>query len=819
MKQIDLAGTWELRDTSNHNWINGTVPGSVFYDLLKAGKMEDPFYRDNEKQALELASHDYEYRRNFNVSGAFLQSEHILLRCEGLDTLAEIRINGKMIANTENMHRTYEFDIRSVLKEGENEIHILLRSPLPVMNQKQQEEPLWGVDEAVAGYPHIRKAHYMFGWDWGPKIPDAGIWRPISIVAYEEGRLEDIYIRQTHDPNHVTLNISVELDQWTEEPLHLEVEGKSPQGERFIHEMAKAEAMSDFSFNIPDPQLWWPNGYGEQPLYQVSVLVKRKSQVIDRQDYSIGLRMVEIRQEKDEWGESFAFVVNGVPVFAKGANYIPEDNLLGRRDPKKTESLIQDSVEAHFNMLRVWGGGFYPDDDFYNLCDRYGLLVWQDFMFACGVYRMTDDFTENIRNEAEDNVKRIRHHACLALWCGNNEMETAWVDWGFPKTDQLREDYLKQFEEVLPQVVRETDPQTVYWPSSPSSGGSFENPNDENSGDVHYWDVWHGLKPFTEYRKYHFRFVSEFGFQAFPSFKTVKSFTEPEDRNIFSYMMEQHQKNHSANGIILYYLAENFKYPKDFPSLLYVSQILQAEAIKYGVEHWRRERGRCMGTTYWQLNDCWPVASWSSIDSFGRWKALHYFAKKFYAPVLLSACEEGTNVELYATNDKTEPFQGEIVWKLRNAESAIIQKGAKEVAVEPLSVKNAVQLDFSTLVDEPSRRETYLEFAMIEDGETISEGTVLFTKAKHFEFRDPRLQMEWQEYDEEFIVTLQSQAFAKYIELDMKDIDCRFSDNFFDLSAGDVKSVKIKKSSLSASLSFDQLRDQLTVRSLYDSFH
>lgn len=814
MVQIDLAGTWKMKAAKDTEWMEGTVPGSVFHDLLKAGKIRDPFYRDNEKQAIDVAACDYEYQRTFEVSRHLLENDKIFLRCEGLDTLAEIRVNGTLLATTDNMHRTYEFDVHSLLKEGGNAIRITFRSPLPLIERKNKELPLWGVEEAVPGYPHIRKAHYMFGWDWGPQIPDAGIWRAISIVAYNDGRLDDVYIEQKHQSNCVSLDVSVGYEQWADRQLQVEVHVKPPDGETLI-EKGKA-ADSKISLDIPNPQIWWPAGYGKQPLYEVTVLLKDGEKVLDHKALKIGLRTIRLKQEKDQWGESFAFEVNGIAIFAKGSNYIPEDNMLGRRDPRKTETLIQDCVEANFNMLRVWGGGFYPDDSFYDLCDRYGLLVWQDFMFACGVYRMTEAFASNIEKEAEDNVKRIRHHASLALWCGNNEMETAWVDWGFPKTGALREDYLKQFEDLLPRVVQKHDPQTPYWPSSPSSGGGFERPNDENRGDVHYWNVWHGLKPFTEYRKFHYRFVSEFGFQSFPSLKTVSSFTEPEDRNIFSYVMERHQKNESANGIILYYLSQNFRYPKDFASLLYTSQILQAEAIKYGVEHWRRERGRCMGTTYWQLNDCWPVASWSGIDSFGRWKALHYFAKKFYAPVLLSAREEGTDIALHITNDKTKAVEGTITWRLCDQKSSVVREGKERVKVDPLNSLLISNLDFSDAVNAENERNTYLEYTLLDNEEQVSEGTVLFCKAKHFDFIDPKIRTEVKESDDHYSVLLQSSAFAKYVELELADDNGHFSDNFFDLPAGAAKTVEILKSSLSSPLSADQLKDQLRVRSIYD---
>ena len=703
MKRINLNGAWKMRSTDTDEWIGVTVPGSVFNDLLQNKKIEDPFYRDNEKYAYEIASKDYQYSRKVKVEQDFLEQERIFLLCEGLDTLAEITINDHVIARTNNMHRTYEIDVKNILHLGENTITITLLSPVHYIKKLDEERPLWGVVDAIKGYPHIRKAHYMFGWDWGPKIPDSGIWRDISFVSYNEARLEDIYFTQVHHENLVELKTRIRLEKWLKGEVDVKVELTCPKGKTQMLSMTTDQLEENIIFDIEEPELWWPNGYGKQPLYGLSVTVQSNGQALDVQTFEIGLRTIKVRQEPDQWGKTFEFEVNGLSIFSMGANYIPEDNLISRGSREKTERLIQDCIEANFNMIRVWGGGYYPNKDFYELCDRYGLIVWQDFMFACGVYELTNEFTENIKKEIADNIKRLRHHASLALWCGNNEMEEAWVHWDFPKTAKLRTDYLKQFEIIFPEIVKELDPETFYWVSSPSSGGGFDKPNSENEGDVHYWDVWHGLKPFTEYRKFHFRFCSEFGFQSFPSIKTIDSFTLPEDRNIFSNVMENHQKNGEANGKILNYLSQTFLYPKDFKSLLYTSQILQAEAIKYGVEHWRRNRGRCMGSIYWQLNDCWPVASWSSIDNFGRWKALHYFAKKFYAPVLLSLCEEGTNVEIHLTNDKAVDVTCQVDWKLRTNSTEVIKEGTVQSTVEKLSAKKLESLSFNELTDEKKR--------------------------------------------------------------------------------------------------------------------
>jgi beta-mannosidase len=553
----------------------------------------------------------------------------------------------------------------------------------------------------------------------------------------------------------------------------------------------------------------------------VEVSLKDEESVLDSKSLRIGLRTMTVNTDKDEWGEAFTFEVNGVQIFSMGADYIPEDNIIARCSREKTEKLIKTCIDSNFNSIRVWGGAYYPEDYFYDLCDEYGLLIWQDHMFACCAYRFTDEFKENITNEIADNMKRLRHHASLGLWCGNNELEMAWVDWGWSEkfSPKLKADYIKQFEVVQPEIAKEMDPNTFYWLASPSSTGSFDKPNDENYGDMHYWGVWHGRHPFTAFRNYYPRYMSEFGLQSFPSLKTVESFTLPKDRNIFSYVMESHQKSGTGNEKILYYIGETYKYPKDFDSLLYASQLIQAEGIRYGVEHYRRNRGRCMGAIYWQLNDCWPVASWASIDYFGRWKALQYAAKKFFAPVMVSACEDGTDVSLHVANETMKKVSGKLVWKLRNARSNVIESCEKVVEVDALASLKCEELDFSvTLNNDEKKREAYLEFEFIIDGISVSSGTVLFVKSKHFSFENPEVTVDIKEQGDKFIFNVSSKAYARFVEIDFKDNDAILSDNYFDLSAGEVKTLELEKGNLSKQASLEELKKQLKVRSLFDTF-
>ncbi|KPV40855.1 beta-mannosidase [Alicyclobacillus ferrooxydans] len=834
MMRFDLGGTWILSEPTTQLKLECVVPGSVFYDLLRQQKIDDPYYRFNEEEAIEISEKTYTYTRRFTLTDEILNSDSLFLVCEGLDTLADVYLNGIFVAHTENMHRTFEWEVHHLVHPGDNEIRVLFNPSVSYIREANRKNPIWGQSDTIEGFTQLRKAHYMFGWDWGPKIPDAGIFRPIYLAGYRTARLTEVQSLQFHNEKDVRVQIDADID-WcsnaslADGTLSVAITLIHPSG----HQQSKMLAVTcrnvSVYFDLDNPQLWWPNGYGNQPLYCVEVRLLSSSQESDSKEvgvaevdcrkFHIGLRTLTVARENDNWGESFKFVINGVPIFAKGANYIPEDNLLGRRTDIKTRRLFEDCVEANFNLIRVWGGGFYPDDGFYDLADEMGLIVWQDFMYACGAYRLTPEFEANIRAESEDVLRRIRHHAALGLICGNNEMEQAWCDWDFPKTDELKADYLRHFEGILPELCARLAPQTFYWPASPSSGGGFDNPNAENRGDVHYWEVWHGLKPFTEYRKHYFRFCSEFGFQSFPSMKTIESFTLPEDRNVFSYVMEKHQKNNAANGRILFYLAENFRYPKDLDSLVYVSQVLQAEAIKYGVEHWRRNLGRCMGSIYWQLNDCWPVASWSSIDYYGRWKALHYFAKRFYQPVLLSAAETATSAQLYVTNDTLSSVDGIVRWALRRLDGSVIEEGERVISVPPLTAIEVADLDFSThLSDIHARRRTYLTYELVVQDELVDGSTVLFEKAKHVEFEAPEITTEVEETEDMFIIRLSARGFAKYVELELKSADARFNNNYFDITPGIPRVVQLEKRTLSRSLTLAEICQELRIRSLFDTY-
>lgn len=793
IKQLLNTG-WQMRCVKEDNYLPATVPGSVYQDYLSAGKMEDPYYRDNELEALKLMEEEYEYRVEFDAV-EFMELDKTILRFEGLDTLADVSINGKVFP-VNNMHRTWEFEVSDILKSQGNDLRIIFHSPTQYIRERYEQKRLGGTSDSMRGFPYLRKAHCMFGWDWGPRLPDAGIWREVVLYGYNTAKLDQVLIRQKHEAGKVALKLKVDLKRLTgaeEAGLYYTVTITAPDGTSRVVQSSPAD------IEIEQPRLWWPNGLGDQPLYRIRVDLYSNTTLLDTWERSIGLRTVSISQRRDEYGTSFAHVVNGVEFFAMGADYIPEDNILGRVNAERTERLLKQCVAANFNTIRVWGGGYYPDDFFFDACDQLGLLVWQDMMFSCAAYELSEEFEESITQELIDNIKRIRHHACLGLWSGNNEMEMFIMDKN-EYTDENRADYIKMYEYIFPKLLKQYDPDSFYWPSSPSSGGNMDNPNDFDRGDVHYWSIWHGDIPYTDYRKYFFRYLSEFGFQSFPLLKTVESFTLPEDRNIFSYIMEKHQRNNAANGKIMKYMSQYFLYPNEFGTLLYASQVLQADTIKYGVEHFRRYRGRCMGAIYWQLNDIWPVASWSSIDYFGRWKALHYHARKFFAPILLSCEEESimtqdfnVNAEPYEENKSVrfnisnETFRRQALrvhWCLRSHKAEILREEWLEAEVDAFSAHFFDKIELPEL----DRFKDYVSYDLYQENQRISGGTILFIQPKHFQFVDPKL--EYRIEGEEIIV--KAKAYARSVELLNEKEDMILSDNYFDMNAGEHR-VRIEE--------------------------
>ncbi len=527
-----LTGKWQFQQVGKEEWVPANIPGSVHTDLMAIGHIPDPFAADNEKRVQWVAESDWVYRTSFASTEEFLSEEKVFLVCDGLDTLATVVLNGHELGHTDNMFRRYQWEIKALLNvKGANDLTITFSSPVKYTAENQAIRPLPGVSQAIPGGPHLRKAPCQFGWDWGPQLPPIGIWKDIRLEGYSKARLAEVQLRQEHADGQVVVEVRTAIERWGEASLTAVVRITTPDGE-VVEKDAAISAGNEVIVNVPisKPELWWPNGYGGQPLYQVEVsLIDATTGMLDWRKYQIGLRTIELRQQEDQWGRSFVFVVNNIPIFAKGSNWIPADSFPTRITDEYLEGLLRSAAETHQNMLRVWGGGFYEEERFYDLCDRYGILVWQDFIFSCSIYPLdSQEFLENVHVEVTENVRRLRHRACLALWCGNNEMEQGWVDWGWKGTEyqDLKAAYDRFFHHTLPEWCQAEDPDHSYWPSSPSSDTPFDDPNGQRQGDAHYWDVWHGRKPFTSYRDQYPRFMSEFGFQALPPLETISTYAD-----------------------------------------------------------------------------------------------------------------------------------------------------------------------------------------------------------------------------------------------------------------------------------------------------
>jgi beta-mannosidase len=822
MRTLSLNGKWSLERPGRHKKYSAAVPGDVYGDLLRNKAIPDPYFRDNELDLQWIGETDWIYSRTFNLSKKVLEHDRVLLRCDGLDTLASITINGRVIGRADNMFRTWEFDVKDGLKAGQNTIKIHFSAASQFVRQKREERelPQWGQPGGVLGGNYIRKEQCNFGWDWGPCLVTCGIWRDIYLVAYSHARLADVHISQTHGNKAIELEARLVVEKIRRGRLTARVtiqRGKFQATKKVVLNGKSA----GLKMMVKNPELWWPNGMGPQPLYKVLVeLMDDSGLSLDTWERKIGLRTLRLDRHEDEWGESFQFMVNGLSFFAKGANWIPAEAILSRLTGNDYERLISDSVHANMNMLRVWGGGIYEDDRFYELCDEYGICIWQDFMFACASYPTFDpDFMKNVRAEAEDNIRRLRHHPSLALWCGNNELEMGLVGDKWTESTMSWTDYKKLFDKLLPDLVAKLDPDHDYWPSSPHSPtGDRARHYNPDCGDAHLWAVWHGEQPFEWYRRCGHRFNSEFGFQSFPEPKTVNRYTVPEDRNVTTYIMEHHQRSNIGNTTIMRYMLDWFRLPKNFEMTLWLSQILQGMAMKYACEHWRRSMPRGMGTLYWQLNDCWPVASWASIDSFGRWKALHYMARNFFNPILVSGLEnnERAEVEIHLTSDLRKAMNVQVEWTLTTVRGNTLAEGSKKARGFARQSRPIQTLKLKKYIQEHSERDLMLWLELSAHGKNLSTNFVSFSRPKHLELRPPGITTKIR-FDQKgaFIVKLKAKRPALWTWLELDGLDAEFSDNFFHLRPGKEREIQVKPGKR---IDAAQFKKRLKVRSLIDTY-
>ncbi|MBK7709141.1 MAG: glycoside hydrolase family 2 protein [Acidobacteria bacterium] len=820
--ETEINAGWEFRQAGTVEWMTATVPGCVHTDLLANRKIDDPFYRDNEKNLQWIGKTDWEYRTNINVTAASLGRQNLDLVFYGLDTYAEVYLNEVPILSADNMFRTWRVPVKDKLRVGSNTLRIKFRSPineiLPIMKKLDYELPASN-DQGEKTSPYTRKAPYQFGWDWGPRFVTSGVWRPVKLHVWDAARVEDFYIRQDRvSTERADLTAVLEIAASSAVEIKIVVNAGNENQSVVVVKLAPGVKKYELPLKIANPRLWYPAGLGEQALYDFKVrLVNVASKSIDQRSRRTGLRTLELRRKPDQYGVSFEFIVNGIPVFGRGANWIPADIFPTRVTKEKYRELLTSLKDANMNMLRVWGGGIYEDDYYYDLADEMGILVWQDFMFACSMYPGDRAFLENVRQEAIDNVKRLRNHPSIVIWAGNNEIETAWLHWGWKERlpNQLWDDYLKLFARLLPEVLDEYDPLRPYWQSSPSSNFQAD-PEFQGIGDTHYWQVWHAEKPYKEYEKQFPRFMSEYGFQSFPELETVKSYTTEADRSsIETPVMLAHQRHPRGNQLVREYMLREYDQPKDFESFLYVSQVLQAEGIKIGAEHFRRIMPRNMGSLYWQANDVWPVASWSGMDYFGRWKALMYYTKRFYAPMLISpTVDDAGNVNVTVVSDSPYPKQARMTLTLMDFAGKALNSKAIDINIEPLKGRSYFTQAAADFLNGADDKNSFLLAELEIDGRTVSQNEYFFKPFKELNILRPNIATTVTKSADGFRIVLATDKLARSVYLSGVG-DGFFSDNYFNLIPGRTVEIEFRTKQ---KIGIEEFRGKLKVRSLIDAF-
>jgi beta-mannosidase len=820
--RTEIAAGWTFRKAARAGkpatedaWLPATVPGCVHTDLLAAGKIGDPFHRLNEKDQQWIENEDWEYRTTLPVDAATLARDRVELVFAGLDTFAEVFVNGGApVLTADNMFRSWRADVKSRLKPGDNQLVVRFASPIakvkPAYDKLGYKLPAANDQGKEMVSMWARKAPYHYGWDWGPRFVTSGIWRPVALEAWDEARLDDVQVFQNKlDAKAAELGIVARVVAARGGRARVTV--AQPGGPTLGHADVTLKAgVNDVKLGarIDKPELWWPAGLGAQKLYTLETrLAGADGKARDARATRIGLRTIEVVHERDKDGKSFLIKVNGAPVFMKGANWIPADSFVTRMNAERYRFLLQSAVDVNMNMLRVWGGGIYEDDRFYELADELGLLVWQDFMFACSMYPGDEPFVESVRQEAIENVRRLRNHPSLALWAGNNENEAAWKQWGWqvkfalPKKaqDRIWADYKRMFHEVLPAVVAAEDRGRFYTRSSPSANDDKVPPNKRNWGDMHFWGVWHAENPYEAYADNISRFMSEYGFQSFPELASVARYTAREtDWNIESPVMLSHQRHPRGNPLIRTYMERDFRKPKDFASFLYVGQVLQGIVIKYAAEAHRRAMGHNWGTLYWQLDDCWPVASWSSIDYYGRWKALQYFARGFYAPVLVSPVIDKGAVTIWGVSDRRGDTRARLGARLIDFAGNMLARFDQTIQLAGNASRAYMTFPEKEILKGADPTKVLLIAELDAEGPpgsapTRSRNLLYFRKTKDLQLPKPEVKLAAAVgANGTLVVSVSAKQLARNVFLASGAVDGFFEDNYFDVLPGETVTVAFR---------------------------
>lgn len=820
---------WRFRQGRSENWYPATVPGTVHTDLMDNGIIEDPFFRLNERGVQWVDKEDWMYETVFQASPDDVVATNRQLVFKGLDTYADVYLNHQCILHADNMHRTWTCDVNGILQEGDNLLEVYFHSPIKVdlpkfdlydyaFNTGPDQSQNGGIFNKTLSV-FARKAGYHYGWDWGPRLVTSGIWRDVELQTWSGVKIDNVqYIQKKADKNRALLDVKVRIlsdSDVSDASVTVSADGKTLASQK--SQLKKGTNLVTLNLSMKNPKLWWTNGLGEPYLYSFETKVDIKD-CADAQYDEIGIRSLRMVSEPDEYGTSLYFELNGKPVFMKGADMVPLDNFLPRISREKYEKHVLDAKNVNMNMIRVWGGGVYEDDYFYQLCDRNGILVWQDFMFACSTYPADSAFIENIRQEAIDNVERLRNHCSIALWCGNNECQDVYYGWGgkysYYKEKGVEELTTRQFKDMyfrtLPQVVEQYGGGISYRPSSPYA---FEDtPSDGINGDAHYWGVWHGRDSIGHYNIEKARFFSEYGFQSFPEFESVKIYA-PQERDwaINSEVMMDHQRAGSyANNLIKEYMEQEYRTPDDFPTFLYVGNILQGDAIKTAIEAHRRDMPHCMGTLVWQHNDCWPVASWAARDYYGRWKAQQYFTKYAYDDILISPVVINDTLSVKIVSDRLTPARGKVSIRLMNLDGEVLETETADYTADPLSSETVFCSPVKDFIKNRRRGDVIIHTSFATD-DRIYDNIGFTAKQKFMNYRRPLYSLSVNPAQGGYEVTVGTDTFARGVFLSLDGIDNFFSDNYFNILPGKPRTIHV-----ATPLEEDEFRKQLRIISMGD---
>ena len=811
----NLHEGWKFRQARLTNWYPATVPGVVHTDLLQNKIIEDPFFRLNERGLQWIDKEDWVYETCFTLAADMMRKENMELVFEGLDTYADVYLNDECILKADNMFRCWSIPVRQYIREENNILKVYFHSPVkidvpkwdalpyqyPASNDQSENGGLFNKKISI----FARKAGYHYGWDWGPRLVTSGIWRPVYIRAWSDLRINDVFIEQKEvGAGRAVIAGHVELDADKDMNGVLVTITDEATGRvlgEWQADLKRGTNRVTVDFVLHKPKLWWSNGLGEPFLYRFRTDIIAGGELLDSKTERVGIRSLKVVHQPDKDGHTFYIELNGRPVFAKGANYIPSDNFLPRVTPENYKRTILDAAGVNMNMLRVWGGGIYENDVFYDLCDEHGIMIWQDFMFACSMYPAEGALLDNIHQEAVDNVKRLRNHACIALWCGNNECQDAWLGWGWKReierqnkeyADKIWAQYRQQYHVTLPGVVREYAPGTFYWPSSPFAfEGEMSGTTD---GDRHYWSVWHGKAPISDYDSEKSRFFSEYGFQSFPEFDSVKRYAPyPEDWDIRSEVMMSHQRGGDhANGLIETYLLNEYKKPRDFRAFLYMNHVLQGDAIKTAIESHRRQMPYNMGTLFWQHNDCWPVASWASRDYYGRWKAQHYYTRKVYDDILISPVVEGDDLKVYAVSDRLENTSGQLQLQVCQFDGTVVHHWGKSVGISGNDSRVCFSAPLAKLLEGVDRGTVYVRVDYTDKSGRVYHNNYCLGKQKDMDYPKVDLQTEVRSIEGGYEVTVSTDKFARAVCLSVADNESVYSDNYFDVQPKSSVQVQVR---------------------------